>query len=119
MRKTVTYFILFFQILLIISLVKGVHGSLQSRERIAQLQARKEELVAKKGELEQRLAEVQSPLYLEKVARDELHLSKPGETVVIVPESRVYEADRQVLGSHSGKKPNYLKWFAVLSGKID
>lgn len=118
MRKTVIYFILFFQILLIVSLVRGVHGSLQSRERIAQLQERKEELLARKAELEQKMDEVQSPLYLEKVARDELHLSKPGETVVIVPESVQFEVSDDKPEAET-EKPNYLKWLAVLSGKIN
>ena len=87
MRKTVLYFILFFQVLLIASLVRGAYQTLKSRERIAKLEEQKAALEIKKGELDKKLVEVQSPNYLEKVARDELHMSKPGETVVIVPQS--------------------------------
>ena len=119
MRKVVLYFILFFQILLIISLVRGVYGSFQSRERIAQLQTRKEALLVKKTELEQKMEDIQSPLYLEKVARDELHLSKPGETVVLVPESAQFIVPNSTLAETKEAAPNWEKWLSVLSGKIN
>lgn len=61
---------------------------------------------------------VQSPFYLEKVARDELHLSKLGDTVVIVPENQqMGEAyDKKVETSQD--KPNWMRWLDVLSGRI-
>jgi cell division protein FtsB len=120
MRKIVTYFIIFFQILLIISLVRGIYETFQSRERIATLASRKEMLEAKRQELQQKMSEVESPLYLEKVARDELHLSKPGETVVIVPEGKLnILAVNQPNSGDSEEKPNYMRWWDVVSGKIN
>lgn len=119
MRRTILYFILFFQITLIVSLVRGAYGTLKSRERITQLEEQKANLEFKRRELERKMAEVQSGDYLERVARDELHLSKPGETVVIVPESlRVSATGQEPGGEGVVSKPNWRKWWEVVSGKI-
>jgi hypothetical protein len=61
---------------------------------------------------------VASPYYLEKVARDELGLAKPGERVVIVPDQyRAREPESQ-RAEDVVEKANWQKWLAVLSGKI-
>jgi cell division protein FtsB len=110
------YFIIIFQILLIVSLVRGVYQTFQSHERISQLQARKVALEVKHEELNKEMKEVTSPLYMEKVARDELHMSKPGETVVIVPDDRRIEAVNSQAAPEEKVKTNWQKWWEVLVG---
>lgn len=116
MRKFVLYGIIFFQFMLIISLVKGIQLAIKARSRVTNLEEKKTRLTEKQNKLQDELAYVQSDYYTEKVAREELQLAKPGETVVIVPE-----------GSHLGEKPtspepqtqnepNYRKWWRVISG---
>jgi cell division protein FtsB len=119
MRKIVLYGVIIFQILLIISLIRGIQISRKSSERIASLEQVKEKLLQESQKIKQEGEYVQSPFYLEKVARDELNLAKPGETVVIVPEGFNQELGtrNQELGS-SGEKPNWQKWWEVLSGRI-
>ena len=121
MRKYLLYGIIVFQIALIVSLIRGIQISRRSAGRIAALREQKTKLETEKKKLEDEAKYVASPYYLEKVARDELHLSKEGEVVVIVPESSVGIAE---LGATSEKKDkaseksNLHRWLEILSGKI-
>src|SRR3989339_834402 len=115
MRKLAQYGIIVFQILLIISLVRGVQLTLRSRERVTDLEKKKAELVKEEERLKAQEEYVQSPYYLEKVAREELHLAKPGETVVIVPESRKEELGiRNQELENLEEKANWQKWWEVI-----
>jgi cell division protein FtsB len=119
MRRIVLYGIIVFQILLIISLVRGIQLSQKSSSRIDGLQQTKTKLEEEQSLLRLQEAEVNSPEYLEKVAREELHLSKPGETVVIMPENVVVktesdEDNQQVIRD----EPIWKRWIMILSGKI-
>jgi hypothetical protein len=84
--------------------------------RIAELQDTKHNLEEVKDKLISEKEFVGSDYYLDKVAREELHLSKPGEKVVIVPESKIFEEKKEV-GEEIQDLPNWLKWWKVLSGK--
>jgi hypothetical protein len=93
--------------------------SKKSSVRIESMQETKAELEEEKAKLQKEQENVNSEYYLEKVAREELHLTKPGETVVIVPES-------VIVGTQVGEqkvetqelKPNWVRWYMILSGKI-
>lgn len=117
MRKIVLYGIIIFQILLIISLIRGIQISRKSSERIANLEATKAELLEEAEKIKAEGEYVQSPYYLEKVARDELNLSKPGETVVIVPDSVRMAAGKREDKEVVEEKENWQKWWDVLSGQ--
>lgn len=120
MKKIVLYGVIIFQILIIVSLVRGIEIAKRSKERIDDLENTKAKLVQEKIELEKKQKEVESEYYLEKVAREELHLSKPGETVVIVPDSLVYTSPiAEAHATPPPTKPNWIKWIEILSGKID
>lgn len=112
----VLYGIIIFQVLLIISLVRGIQLSLRARGRIEGLEKKKEELVQEEKRLKAQEEYVQSPYYLEKVAREELHLAKPGETVVIVPDVSTQYAVRSEQ-EKAKEKPNWQKWWEVLMGR--
>lgn len=53
--------------------------------RVGEAQKELELTQRKNAELKKKLSEVQSPQYLERIARDNLGLAKVGETVVILP----------------------------------
>ena len=83
------------------------------------MQETKKKLEEERDKLKKEQENVNSEYYLEKVAREELHLTKPGETVVIVPESiligtQTNDVEEKVLEV----KPNWMLWFEILSGKI-
>ena len=117
MRKIFLYFIIFFQILLIVSLVQGIRVSLKSQQRVSTLTAMKQSLESERQKLQQKLQYVQSPYYLEEMARDQLHLSKPGEAVVIVPAGAVATASAAPVAQGAGGETNWQKWWGVITGE--
>ena len=116
MRKIILYVVILFQIALIVSLVRGIQLSRRASLRIASMEEAKAKLIAEQEKLKQEEEYVQSPYYLEKVARDELHLSKPGEKVVIIPEEKIVGERREERGESDVDKANWRKWWEVLSG---
>ncbi len=116
MRKIVLYGIIIFQILLIVSLIRGIQISRKSSERIAGLEATKEKLLQESQKIKDESEYVQSSFYLEKVARDELNLSKPGETVVIVPDGVMIGVGKEEKQEVQVEKANWMKWWEVLRG---
>ena len=118
MRRIVLYGVIIFQLLLIVSLIRGIQISRKSSERIAGLEERKAQLLQESQKIKEEGEYVKSPYYLEKVARDELNLSKPGETVVIVPDSVKVSVSQAEDKEEVEEKENWQKWWEVLSGRI-
>lgn len=113
--RIVVYAILLFQIILIGSLIRGIQVSYKSKERVEVLRDKKEQLEEEHAKLQRDAEYVQSDYYIEKVAREELQKSKPGEKVVILPESqRVTE--QGVIKELKNERPlkNWEKWWILL-----
>ncbi len=113
--RIVVYAILLFQIILIGSLIRGIQVSYKSKERVEVLRDKKEQLEQEHAKLQMDAEYVQSDYYIEKVAREELQKSKPGEKVVILPESqRVTEqvVQQEVKAEKSLK--NWEKWWELV-----
>lgn len=77
------------------------------RIKLAELEVRSQE--SENQKLKKRLAEVQSPEFIEKEAREKLGLGKEGETIVVLP-SQESGARSQEPGA-SG--PNWRKWWKM------
>lgn len=116
MNKYLKRGIIVFELLLIVSLLRGIEMSKKSRGRVSELEKRREEASSRKEELEKRLEYVESEEYLEKVAREELNLAKEGETVVILPDQK--QLQEQEEGEVVEEMTNWEKWKVVLFGKI-
>ncbi len=118
MRKIVLYGVIIFQILIIISLVRGTAISKRSTNRIEGMKETKAKLEEERDRLRKEQEYVSSDFYLEKVAREELHLTKPGETVVIVPENVIMgtQVNEQKVQTQDVKS-NWVRWFEILSGQ--
>ena len=92
--------------LLILTLVVhdifGTHGYLAMRhtqQEIQKVKANIEQLNKENLQLEEEVKELKSdPRKIEKIARDELGLAKPGEVIIKIPQS-------QQLPQHAGSKP--------------
>jgi len=116
MRRLILYGVIVFQIALIVSLIRGIQLSAKSSSRIENMQETKAKLEKERDKLKKDEEYVASDYYLEKVARDELHLSKIGETVVILPD-RVGEVIEDSGPLKNGEqKQNWEKWWSILSG---
>lgn len=79
------------------------------RDRQAELKAAQD----KNFSLKRRLEEVQSPDYVEKVARDDLGLVKPGETLVIVSSSVEASSSVQTLPEIEIVQPGWVSWWKL------
>lgn len=98
-----------------VSLFKGIQSSQKSKERVIDLEKRKNELVAENSKLKAEKEYVQSDYYLEKVAREDLHLVKPGETVVIIPDyQRISESANEQEQVEQRQRQNWEKWWELL-----
>jgi len=117
MRKYILYGVILFQLALIVSLTRGIQFSKRSAERIASLEETKQKLEEEKTKLQEEASYIESPFYLEKVAREELHLSKPGETVVIIPEMQKSVVTSDQKEEDRDEKTNWEKWWEILSGR--
>lgn len=76
-------------------------------ERIEQAEQEVKNQEAENQNLKKRLAEVQSPEFIEKEAREKLGLGRPGEEIVVLPEVPVAPSMPAVDG------PNWRKWWRV------
>jgi cell division protein FtsB len=63
---------------------------LAQRDRIAELQAKVEQLAERNDDLGERIAQLHNPAYLERLARECLGMTRPGEIpfVVVPPDDR-------------------------------
>jgi len=113
--KVLVYAILIFQIVLIGSLIRGIQVSYKSRERVEILQEKKGQLEEENKKLKEDAEYVQSDYYIEKVAREELQRAKPGEQVVILPESQQVGGIKDEGQKKQEKQlKNWEKWLELL-----
>lgn len=98
---------------IIYNLVGTIVAALKSEERFAKSIDALSRLQIQNQELKKKLAQVKKPEFLEQQTRDQLGLSKPGETVVVIPAEKI----DQVLGLNKkleeARLPNWLGWWKV------
>lgn len=114
MKKLFDYLVIILELLLVVSLVRGLIKTIDSRRRVDELLATKEELVLRQEELRSELEEVDEEFYLEKVARDELNLTREGEAFVIVHEGFYQEEGEEV--EEVGSQENWERWLEIVFG---
>lgn len=94
------------------SLLIQIMDALKSSERLSSAADTVYQLEARNRALKSKVAQIQSPQFIEEQARNKLGLSKSGETIVIIPEEKL----RQILGATESAQvrlPNWLGWFKV------
>ena len=106
--KLINLTILVIGLFLIVNLTRSILSLLRAGDKIKEAQEQVAELQFKNDELKKRLAEMQSPAYLEKIAREKLGLAKKGEVVVILPP---YQPPSPPAGGEN--LPNWKKWLRL------
>ena len=97
---------------LIVSLSGNIWGMWRSGERLAEAESQAKVLAREHYQLEELKKQVESGEYKEKEIREKLHLTKPGETVVMLPEG-TKELEEQKGGKaeeQERKMANWEKW---------
>lgn len=111
-RNWPKYLLLGLGIYLVWTLFKGVLEIRQAYLRIEEAKATLEQEKAKKEELASRLSEVKTAEYIEKVARNDLNMQLPGETIVVLPEiGKTEGADESV---EEKEVSNWEKWWNLI-----
>ncbi len=111
-RNWPKYLLLGLGIYLVWTLFKGVLEIRQAYLRIEEAKATLDQEKAKKEELASRLSEVKTAEYIEKVARNDLNMQLPGETIVVLPEMGKTEgADESV---EEKEVSNWEKWWNLI-----
>lgn len=102
-------------VLLCVTLVKSITKNLDINKRIADEKAKVAKMQQDNAALAQQILEVQSQEYIEKQLRDKLGMAKPGEIVVVLPDTATLEK----LAPHveepvpSLPDPNWKKWLKL------
>jgi cell division protein FtsB len=115
MPKTVSIvLVLIVVVLILVGLFKQINNALLAEQRLNQAVEEVAKLQDKNKGLKNKLLEVQSQDYIETIARDKLGLSRPNETVVVIPK----ESLNRVLGLNTKieeiKLPNWQGWLKLL-----
>lgn len=116
MKSYLSKGIIIIQVLLIISLSRGLWETWQSRRRVEKLQDKHDQLMVEQEKLKDDVERVESNYYVEQIAREQLHMTKPGETLVMIADG----VNVDVLGQNDQKKGSesiFSKWMTVLFGK--
>ena len=111
--KKIAYFIIIIIFLLAINnLVHSIYSIWQKQDLIVQAQ---KNLTAEKKEnaqLKNEISQVNQPQFIETQARDKLLLTKPGESIILLPKNQFATSS-----SSSSKlvdtRPNWKKWWDV------
>ena len=106
-KKLVNLIILILGFYLIVNLTRSIFELVRAGDKIKEAQERVAQLQLKNDELKKKFSEVQSPAYLEKIAREKLGLAKEGEVVVILPP---YQPAAQ---TYEENLPNWKKWLRL------
>jgi cell division protein FtsB len=109
MKRFIKYLILFGGTLLIINLSKNILHLLKAGEEVKMSEQRVLRSRQENQELKAQLNYSQSAEFVEKEARNKLNMSRPGETVVILPP----DLGEKPPSVNHPDRPNYLKWWRL------
>lgn len=110
-KKLFRLVIIVFCLYLIVTTSKAIVDLWRAGDKLTGRAARLAALKAEQENLLREKATAENPNYWEKVARDQLGLSKPGEEVIIIPADLL--VDRTPVASPDAT-PNWQKWARLL-----
>lgn len=112
-KKAVLGLIIIIILVVVYHLITQILEATRSGERLSQAAEVVYNLEAQNRELKKKLSEIKSPEFIEEEIRNELGLSKKGETVVVIPEDKL----KMILGASTSaisvRLPNWLGWLKV------
>ena len=111
MRKTIAIGILFFEFYLIISFSRSVWDLWQKQNEVGKEREKVAALAQDNNRLKSQLEYVKTDQFVEKVAREKLKYVKPGETVVIIPQSVLEAATASAAPTPA--LPNWQQWIRL------
>lgn len=104
---------IFITVFISYNLLSQILEALKSGERLSTEADSLYKLEAKNKELKKRLEEVKSTQFIEKEARNKLGLSKPGETIIVIPDEKIKEILQGSASAQETRLPNPLGWWKL------
>jgi cell division protein FtsB len=107
---------------LVFNLGRLVYLNIENKQKVDQRNNEVFSLESDVGELEKQVDYYQTDEYLEKEARDRLNMTKPNETVYIIPENLkddIKKEDPSSLGVKKVASDTWSLWLELLSGKAE
>lgn len=111
MRRLAAIGFFLFATYLIISFSRSVWDLWQKQGEIEKTKAKVEDLKAENNRLKGQLEYTKTDEFVEKEARDKLNLVRPGETVVMIPDSVLKAAT--AAASPTPPPPNWEQWMRL------
>ncbi|MBI2330018.1 septum formation initiator family protein [Candidatus Daviesbacteria bacterium] len=111
-KKVILGLIILIIVLVTYNLITQIKEAVKSGDRLSQSAEEVYKLEAENKALKKKLAEAQSPEFIEGEIRNKLGFAKKGETVVVIPEDKL----KLVLGATQSAQirlPNWLGWVKV------
>ena len=110
-----TYLLLFLAVILGLSVLQNVGRRIRIRHEIESARQKVAKLQKDNEELARKIAEAQTPTFMEKEIRNKLGLVKTGETVVVLPDDETLRklAPRVPTEEDFLPDPNYVKWMKL------
>ncbi len=122
-RNRFVYFLLLvIGLYLVVSLSRSIYFLSQKTKDIEDAQIRVEEDIKNNTKLNRELIEIQSPEFIEKQAREKLNMSRPKETVVVIPKELIEQTASQTATYSASffnrpeEIPNWKKWWNLFWG---
>lgn len=109
-NRLLRWAIIIISVYLIVTTLRSMGDLLGARSKLTRREQALAALQAQRDELLRQQNKINSPDYLERVARDQLGMSKPGEQVVIIPAE--FLAQGPVASPDD--TPNWKKWARLL-----
>lgn len=112
MKKTWFILATFISLYLIVSLVRSIWQLYKAGDQVFEAEKIKQVELNRNLELKRELEASKSGDFVERAARDKLNMIRPGEVVLIVPDTGVksQENDNNVA---TIQEPNYRKWIRL------
>ncbi len=94
-------------------LSRQIASALEASKRLEDEASQVTKLTEKNNQLKKELSDAQSPDSIEKIAREELNLAKPGETVVVIPPDLISKVIEDNKPKIEPKLPNWQGWLRL------
>lgn len=109
------YLMLLLAAFLVLSIIRNIGKIVQIRSEVARERAKTEKQKRENDELAKKVAETQGPEFVEKEVRDKLGLVKPGETIVVLPDTETLRnlAPKPPVDEDALPDPNWKKWLKL------
>src|SRR5689334_5373259 len=112
-KKILVIVIIIVAIIILVGLSRQIYSALASDNRLDQVLEDVSKLEKENKELKKQLAQAQSLDSVEQIARDDLNMSLPNETVVIVPKDLIDRVVNPPPGIEIPKPANWEGWFRL------